>query len=175
MTTTVWSFTVPGVPVAKGRPRFQNKGGFIRTYTPEKTERYENLVRLAFINTYDEAEPATGPIELEIIAFFPIPKSWSRKKRERALKGEIWKTSRPDLDNIEKAIQDGLNGVAWVDDSQVASKSGIKLYSDQPRVDITITEWKDKSHEHKQRQFIRPADQGSGDPDHTERQQSLQL
>ena len=40
-------FVVPGKPVAKGRPRFARHGAHVRTFTPEATERYENLVKMA--------------------------------------------------------------------------------------------------------------------------------
>ena len=76
---TTWSFTVPGVPVAKGRPRVTIRGGRPRAYTPEKTEKYENLVRLAFREEFPDAEPAAGPIILEFRAYFPVPKSFSKK------------------------------------------------------------------------------------------------
>ena len=35
------TFTVPGIPVGKGRPRFMKNG---HTYTPQKTREYENKV-----------------------------------------------------------------------------------------------------------------------------------
>ena len=34
-------FTVPGIPVGKGRPRFKKDGN---TYTPQKTQDYEDKV-----------------------------------------------------------------------------------------------------------------------------------
>ena len=40
-------FTVPGQPVAKGRPKFTMQGGFARAYTPKKTADYEALAKLA--------------------------------------------------------------------------------------------------------------------------------
>lgn len=140
MITTSWSFTVPGVPVAKGRPRMTIRGGHPRAYTPEKTEKYENLVRLAFYEEYGETVPASGPIEIEIRAYFPVPKSFSKKKKQQALLGILHKTTKPDLDNIQKAIQDGLNGVAFADDSQIYKYAASKGFSDVPRVDIKITE-----------------------------------
>lgn len=140
MITTSWSFTVPGVPVAKGRPRVTIRGGRPRAYTPEKTEKYENLVRLAFIEKYGETVPASGPITIEIDAFFPIPKSFSKNKRQRALLGLIQKTTKPDLDNVQKAILDGLNGVAFADDSQIYEIHARKAFSTTPRADIVITE-----------------------------------
>lgn len=141
--TNIRCFTVPGVPVAKGRPRVTIRGGRPRAYTPEKTEKYENLVRLAFREEFPDAEPAAGPIILEFRAYFPVPKSFSKKKKQLALQGVLQKTTKPDLDNIHKAIQDGLNGVAFADDSQIFRYVATKNYSETPRVDIKIIEWED--------------------------------
>lgn len=141
--TNIRCFTVPGVPVAKGRPRVTIRGGRPRAYTPEKTEKYENLVRLAFREEFPDAEPAAGPIILEFRAYFPVPKSFSKKKKQLALQGVLQKTTKPDLDNIQKAIQDGLNGVAFADDSQIFRYVATKNYSETPRVDIKIIEWED--------------------------------
>ena len=44
-------------------------------------------------------------------------------------------------DNVLKAIKDGLNGVAWKDDSQVCVlRECRKGYSDTPRVLVTVEE-----------------------------------
>ena len=141
--TNIRCFTVPGVPVAKGRPRVTIRGGRPRAYTPEKTEKYENLVRLAFREEFPDAEPAAGPISLVIRAYFPVPKSYSKKKKQLAVVGLLHKTTTPDLDNIQKAIQDGLNGVAFADDSQIVEYKAMKGFSLVPRADIIITELED--------------------------------
>uniref|UniRef100_UPI0015890B54 RusA family crossover junction endodeoxyribonuclease n=1 Tax=Burkholderia ambifaria TaxID=152480 RepID=UPI0015890B54 len=57
-------FVVPGTPVAKGRPKFARRGAHVTTYTPEKTERYENLVKLAARAAMRSTEPYAGPIRL---------------------------------------------------------------------------------------------------------------
>lgn len=132
MTITV---TVPGDPVAKGRPRFTRTG---RSYTPAKTEKFENLVRLAYSLQQPDLDPTEGPIELTVRAYFSIPKSWSKKKQAEAATEQMKKISKPDLDNCLKAVQDGLNGVAWKDDAQVADTHTSKRYSTRPRVDIII-------------------------------------
>lgn len=41
-----------------------------------------------------------------ILFVLPMPKSWSKKKREK-MKGKPH-TSRPDLDNLEKALSDAI-------------------------------------------------------------------
>ena len=37
-------FTVDGVPVGKGRPKFARRGNFVTAYTPTKTKTYEQQV-----------------------------------------------------------------------------------------------------------------------------------
>lgn len=127
--------TIPGDPVAKGRPRFTRTG---QSYTPGKTKQFENLVRLAFVEAYPDQIPAEGPIDLTVRAYFTIPKSWSKKKKAEAATELMKKISRPDLDNCLKAVQDGLNAVAWADDAQIADTATSKRYSERPRVEIII-------------------------------------
>lgn len=57
-------FTVPGKPVAKGRPRFARHGAHVRTFTPEATERYENLVKMAARAAMRDTQPYEGPVRL---------------------------------------------------------------------------------------------------------------
>ena len=45
-----------------------------------------------------------------------------------------------DLDNLMKAVLDGLNGAAFADDSQVISATLEKLQSPEPRLEIEIKE-----------------------------------
>lgn len=135
---------VPGIPVGKGRPRMSVRGGHPRAYTPEKTVRYENLVRTTFMNDYPDAVPIDVPVRVDIYAQFPIPKSWSKKKKASAVDGFVSK--KPDIDNIIKSIFDGLNGVAWTDDAMVASVVAEKNYTDKmPSCRITITTLEEKN------------------------------
>ena len=53
---------------------------------------------------------------------------------------QIMPTKRPDVDNVIKCVADGLNGIAWRDDSQIVSVLANKFYSTRPRVEIEITE-----------------------------------
>ena len=128
-------FKVPGDPVGKGRPRFVRATG--RTYTPEKTERYENLVKLAFIKEYPDVTPIDGPISVEMVANFSVPKSWSKKKQALAIAGVLRPTKKPDTDNIAK-IKDALNGIAWRDDAQVVEEVISKYYAEVPSLTIII-------------------------------------
>jgi Holliday junction resolvase RusA-like endonuclease len=48
-----------------------------------------------------------------------------------------WHVSRPDIDNIVKAILDGLNGVVFADDASVAQLVASKEYGEE-RVEVQI-------------------------------------
>ena len=133
---TVRSFTVYGTPVGKGRPRFRNTGKFVQTYTPEKTANYETLVKLAYQQEYGGEPLLAGAISAKIIAYFPIPKSTSRKAKKEMLNG--WHVKKCDADNLIKSILDALNEVAYRDDSAVAKIYCEKRYSEMPRVEISL-------------------------------------
>lgn len=79
------------------------------------------------------------PVAVRIEAVYGIPKSYSKKKRERALNGELAPTKKPDADNIAKVVCDALNGVAYVDDTQVIDLRVFKRFG-EPCVTISICE-----------------------------------
>ena len=122
--------TIPGKPVGKARPRFRRAGFKVITYTPV-SRIYKQSAGVLYTNI---------PLRVRILAKFPIPESWSKKNKEKALKGEIKPNKKPDLDNIAKIILDGLNGVAYTDDKQVTSLEIEKVYSDTPCVVVYIAE-----------------------------------
>ena len=105
---------VPGVPVGKGRPRMTRSG---HCYTPEKTRIYEDKIAFFGHQAMAGKRPLEGYLTIQVEAVFPVPESWSKKKKKMALDGKLF-PGRPDIDNILKAI-DGLNGVVWKDDAQI--------------------------------------------------------
>ena len=133
MTRTV-SFTVPGQPVAKGRPRVTTSGGKVRTYTPEKTVRYENLVATYAQHAMRGMLPIGGPVEVILDACFGIPKS----KHGKVFSGAAHYI-KPDLDNVIKAALDGINGIVFPDDAAVCRISSQKTYDATPHLSITVT------------------------------------
>ena len=128
------AFSVPGLPQGKGRARF-GKG---RSYTPAKTVAYEGLIALAGQQAMTGRDLLAGPLFITVNAFFPIPKSWPKKRQAAVSASLAWHTAKPDGDNILKAIGDGLNGVVWNDDSQIAFSKVTKQYDATPRVDIMV-------------------------------------
>lgn len=134
------SFTIPGQPVAKGRARIAIRGRHAVAYTPEKTRMYENQVSAYAAQAMQGRPLMGGAVCVVMDAHMLVPPSWSKKKRKDALDGKIWPTSRPDLDNIIKAVLDGLLRVAIVDDNQVVHLVARQIYSETPRLTIEIEE-----------------------------------
>ena len=132
------TFEVSGPAVAKGRPRMTGKGV---AYTPAKTRAYEAHVRLAAQQAMGARSPFEGPVVVEVTAVLPVPKSWSRKKREDALSGATRPVTRPDVDNYAKAAIDAVNEIVFRDDSQVTELVTRKLYGDRPRLEVKVTPW----------------------------------
>ena len=78
------------------------------------------------------------PLSLTLLAEFPIPSTWSRKKQTRALLGEIRPGKRPDLDNIYKLCADAFNGVVYRDDALIVECWLRKVYGNQPKLVVTV-------------------------------------
>lgn len=135
------SFIIPGNPKGKGRPRVVNRNGFSKAYTPKDTAMYENLVRVEYelqTNRYRFDDDVA--LEMVIDAYYEIPKSASKKKKELMMSGTIRPKKAPDADNIIKSVADSINNVAYRDDAQIVDCRCRKYYSDEPRVEVTIKE-----------------------------------
>lgn len=140
-------FKYRGEAVGKGRPRVTRRGGKIHTYTPEKTRLFEDAIRFELLASTCEAMPiydAGIPLKAEVKIGTKIPSSYSKKKKQKCLDGEIVPTKKPDIDNILKAIFDAMCGFAMADDSQIVEVVAEKLYVEAPFVEVTITR-KDES------------------------------
>lgn len=130
------SFTVQGEPRGKGRPRFC-KGG--HTYTDSRTKAYEDHIKACYLSQVGNIK-LSGYVLMTIRAFLTAPKRTSVKTLEEMEKGEIRPSKRPDVDNIAKAIADGLNGIAYKDDAAIVELIIEKYYSQTPRVDVELEE-----------------------------------
>lgn len=153
MAEPIASICLMGVPRGKGRPRTRVIGDFATIFTDAKTRNYENALKAAGIAAMKGRPALDEALSVVVRAFMPIPQSFSRKKREAALAGDIMPTSAPDIDNLVKMI-DGLNyhpprhkgdrekrPIIWRNDAQIISMQAIKIYSDRPRLVIDVWRW----------------------------------
>ncbi len=131
------AFEVRGVPVGQGRARMARVGRGVRAYTDEKTRR-ASASFLAQALPYKPDKPLEGALRLRLRFVFPVPASYSKKRRERCLVGLEWPAKRPDLDNLEKLVKDSLNGVFYRDDSQVCYVVKAKQYGGVARTFVDL-------------------------------------
>lgn len=135
------SITVPGAPVPKGRPRVGVIGGHARVFTPSKTRRYEDLIRLEAGRIMGDRPQLEGQTAVYIRAYMQTPQALAKHKIKgpSAEAGVIRPLTKPDVDNFAKVI-DALNGIVWRDDSQVVELKIEKFYSSRPRLELTAVE-----------------------------------
>lgn len=131
-------FFVPGPPVGKGRPRAARRGKHITLYTPAKTVSYESLVAMAATQAMAGRPPLDGPVVLVLDIALPVPQSWSKKRQAAALADITPPTTKPDCDNVLKAICDAANNIVWRDDVQVVDVVLRRRYRETPGVHVAI-------------------------------------
>lgn len=131
-------FTVPMRPLGKGRPRFTRRG---RAYTPKKTraaERYVAIFAKEAMREHNRAESQPLAVELECV--FAPPASWSKKKREEAIRLCMPRTGKPDIDNLEKLVCDAMNGIVYADDKLITEMRAVKFYGESDEVRVSVRE-----------------------------------
>lgn len=131
-------FVVPGQPQGKGRPRIGKVGEFARMFTPAKTLAYEGFIALQAQIAMAGHDLVEGPVLVRMFIALQVPESKSQKWKRQALAGEVFPTTKPDVDNTVKAVFDALNGVVWKDDVQVVDLVLTKRYSAAPRVEVEV-------------------------------------
>lgn len=97
---------VPGEPASKSRARFTKQYSKVHAYTPEKTKQAEEQVAWHF----KKACPRWVLDPDGTFGIFALFRAQTFQRR--------------DVDNMVKLAMDGLTGVVWVDDVQVAEASG---------------------------------------------------
>ena len=133
--------TIPGKPVAQGRPRFYRRGNFVVATDPKASKVYKaDIQYLAQKHKEDNniSGLLDGPLGLDVMAYFPCPKSRWRKTKPRT---EEHHAKRPDADNVAKSIKDGLTGVFYHDDSQISEliiRKRIAAQGEAPRIEVSL-------------------------------------
>ena len=139
------SLSIPGEPIAQGRPKFSNRGGFVKAYDPKKSRDGKQSVKF-FVASHMEdsgAEPLEGPIHLMVQFGIKLPTSQHRKRTPVPRK---WRIKKPDLDNLIKLVKDACSGIAYLDDNQVVKISAEKIecaQGEQPYTKISFVELDD--------------------------------
>jgi Holliday junction resolvase RusA-like endonuclease len=117
------AFTIPGPPVGKERAR-SGKGGK-HHYTPDRTRAYEATVKnLAYVALMKSGLRGRWPLDAEYRLELEVHFDDRRRR---------------DGSNVLKAVEDGMNGTVYVDDSQIAECTWRRVQgSPRPRVEVVV-------------------------------------
>ena len=133
-------YSVPGEPRGKGRPRFAKRGNFVKTYTDAKTASYEDQIRFYALKAMGDSKVIEGAVRVFVSIRMAVPKSYSNKRRESCLNGLEKPLKKPDWDNVAKSICDAMNGIIYVDDTQIVEAHITKQYAHQAEVVVLVQE-----------------------------------
>lgn len=130
------TFEVLGDPVPQPRPRITTRGRHGHAYTPAGHPIHAYRAAIAEAAREAGATPTdAAPITLIVDLVFARPKSHFRKS---GVRDDAPKLPRADCSNVLKGLEDALNGVAWVDDTQVGRVVIEKTWGTEGRTTVRI-------------------------------------
>lgn len=135
------TYSMNGLPRGQGRPRATARRGFATVYKASADRTYESSVRRVAEAAMSGRPPFEGPLILSVRFRLPIPKSATKRTRSAMAAGLIAPTTKPDLSNALKAIEDAMNRVVFIDDAQVVRGVQEKIYAEVPGVDVILLPW----------------------------------
>ena len=119
------------------RPRITTRGKHGHAYTPASHPIHAYRAAIAAAARAAGATPTdAAPLTIIVDLVFERPKSHFLK---RGLKSGAPKLPRADCSNCLKGIEDALNGVAWVDDTQLGRVVVEKCYGTEARTTVRIS------------------------------------
>ena len=128
---------IPGKAVPQGRPRFARRGNFVQTYDAKQSVDYKSWVKHCAMEVMHKtgAQLISRDVPLHMVLNVVIAKPSSVPKRR------LCPVVKPDLDNIQKTIQDALEGIAYQADQQIVSIRSVKRYGKADSVTVTLQDW----------------------------------
>ena len=120
------SFVLEITPIPKGRPR-KSKNGAV--YTPDRTRKYEASIK-AMAKKYF-LEPLEGEIYISATYVFKNSDVWTHGK---------FAMVNADLDNLNKSLYDGLQGIAFKNDKQICREESCKVWGHENSIFVGIEE-----------------------------------
>jgi len=125
--TTIYIYTDP-------QPLARTKFSAGTVYNPRKTILAKRVASLHMQNEFDRKKPYSKPIKVSMEFVFKKTKKDTSKER-------VWKSVKPDIDNLAKLYLDSGNGILWEDDNIICELHLKKLIcadDEKPHIKIVI-------------------------------------
>lgn len=139
-------FSLSCLPKGKGRPRATVRGDHASVYTDAKTRAFEAGISDAARLVMAGRPALAGALSVSLRFRMPVPKSAPKWQRLGMAAGEIPHVSKSDLDNMVKAVLDGMAAhsrapkvpIVFVNDSQIVRLFATKVYAEKPGIDVRV-------------------------------------
>ena len=120
-------FVVRGEPIAQPRAATVIRNGArlpVNNPRAHAVSTWKQRIVAAIEHQYAGGRQLVGPIGLTVLFLLPRPERLNSKPRSRVQLPayEVWHTSKPDCDNLVKALKDAGKGLLWRDDCEVAEE-----------------------------------------------------
>lgn len=131
-----FSIFLPGEPVAQQSFRFKRDG---HKYPTEAAKRKEVIRKMIKYQLPPGFKPFQGPLFCFVYFVFTPPKRLNRYQKEIIGGGKVLeKSTKPDEDNLKKNLYDAMQGLVYVNDSQVCGSVFAKLYREKPGIQVLV-------------------------------------
>ena len=131
----MFQFEFFGPPVPQKQTRFTCACHKVRCYDPSEKDKKHIQWQ---VKPFAPSTPITGPVELTIAFFLPIPKGTSSVRRRQMINRIILPDKRPDEDNLAYIVTNALKSLVYLDDSQICAKHVYKVYGEDPKTVIRV-------------------------------------
>ena len=134
---TAITVTILGEPVPQGSKRVY--GGHVVDDNAAKLKPWRATITAAIADALPADWDRTGPMHLQATFRFPRPLSHYRANGQLRPTAPLYKATRPDLDKLARAAADSITDAhAWKDDAQLALLSIVKIYAEQPALQLSL-------------------------------------
>ena len=130
----MFEFFVSGTPAPQPRPRATVIGGKARIYNPKLGREWKDSVAFTAGAMFSAGVKCigSGPVRMDMEFVLPRPKGHTGTGRNQGtLKKSApqFHTSKPDCDNLGKAVADACSGLVYDDDRQITAMNISKRYA----------------------------------------------
>lgn len=131
----MFQFEIHGVLIAQKQTRFTCPCKKGRCYDPSAKDK--QMIQWQ-IKPFAPSVPFSGPVEVTMVFFFPIPKGVSKAVRQQMLNRVILPDKKPDEDNLAYLMANAMKEIVYDDDRRVCVKHVYKFYGPEPKTVIRV-------------------------------------